>query len=453
MENELKIEIYGLQYYQDLDVGAFQTCSANLMLDLLMIYKHKLGIESYKVDGYTLSFWNKKFCHDTTRPERNAIIIGDTPLGDQYYDELISAFVNSSIENIDDDIYEIYLDPEHQIVQITSKDEPDFSLYDYGTEQMFMGLLTKLLPWHFGNLNEEQMKYVREVVQNIVSDNGRDYVYETFEDVLKEFDILKELYNEKLSKIGDMIIESRSRNLKDSLAMYKDEYDHLYERMSKMMSQIRDVKQRIFAIENAADEVKSPVQEMLDFLNASYYDYAIESVENTAVYLTYKMPITVYSDETIYDGYIKNNSGSSYLLSAFDGRPLDVVKAAYKHIMDEERDCTVWVSGKIRLDLDTFSFHAENRACRPHTGIHPHLNGGLSCFGDASGIISDYLQNYRMYEALNAIAYSTQQFTLSDTYAGENFLKAVKNYQCIECPDGEFRTFYELMDAIEEGVL
>lgn len=451
MEKTLRDEIYQLPNYNDIDVIRFQEYSAGLMLDLLIVYKHKLGIESYKFDGCPLSFWNGRYS-SAERPEKNAIIIDGEPIGEEYYDELISAFVNSSIENIEENIYAIYLDPEKRVVQITSRETQDFSLYDYGTEQMFMGLLTKLLPWVFADLSEEQMAYVREVVQKIVSDDGREYVRNLFECVVDEAGVVQALNMEKLSKIGGQIIASRTRHIKESLQRYESEYGMHYDEMNRLLQNIRETKLRLFAIENSADEVESPITEMINFLRDSYYDYAIDDVRGETIYLTYKMPLTIYSTEEIYDSYIKENSGTSYFFDPFYDFDTDLVKEAYKHIM-EDQDCTVWVSGKISLNLESFGFHAENNVCREHTGIHPHLNGNLSCFGDASGTISEYLHGYRMYEALNAIAYSSQQFTMSDSYAGENFLKAIENYECIECPDGQFRTFYGLMEAIEEGVL
>ena len=69
---------------------------------------------------------------------------------------------------------------------------------------------------------------------------------------------------------------------------------------------------------------------------------------------------------------------------------------------------------------------------------HPHLNGNLSCFGTAGSIIAEYVISNRFVEALNQILYASKQYTIPDG-AGPNFVSGISNYDCIECPDGNYR--------------
>ena len=458
MDELNRVQLYSLDRYHDIDSGNFIFENAETLMQLLIIYKDKLQINSYMVEDTPLSIW--RYDGGKTRPERNALLIGGEKLGAQYYDELISGFVNASIQ-YDDVLYEVYLNPESALTQICvagaeSSDVDELrssDIYGYATEQMFMAIITKLMPWHFGDIDEEHKAVLREAATQIV-ERGRSYVLEEFEETVKSNGAQNEIARRQLENIGKEIIEQRISKLRNNLETYQINYDDYYRRLTETMQLLQQTKAQICAIENSTDEVENPIREITEFLDTTPLDFFIDSVQGKTIYLGYRVPLTVYDNEEDYISLIKNNLGTSYFFNSIrhsSDYSNEALKKAYKHII-EDRDCIVWVGGTMSLDMDTLRFHAENAPTKKNTGIHPHLNGGLSCFGTAEGPLRDLLTNYRLFEAMNQISYCIQQFTVSDVYAGENLLQGIEQYECIECPDGVWRNIYQLMDAVEKEV-
>lgn len=432
---------------------------ANLF-ELLIIYKYKIGVNYSFNDTPMKIFDATNYSSDDIREAGiqdayNAIVIGGMPIDEDALDELTTGFINNSVGATEDSqMYQIYSIPERAIIQITKKEyrTPYTSILGYSTRQMFMSLITKLLPWHFADLSEEQMQVVREIAITIIGENGVQKINDMFDDVIRTSGIIEQIEQEKLDKIGERILSRRSDNIRNELSMKTDTYQNYYENIMNLATEIRELKIQLSAIENSQSEFENPIKELRQFMSESPFDYSLDHVSDETIYLAYRVPLTSYSTDEEYESMIVNGSSSSMFIRRFDDYDVEVVKRAYKHII-EDKDCVVWTCGLIDINMYRYDVHVSTQAKREHAMRHPHLNDDISCFGTASTTIIGYLKQARLFEAMNAIAYSTQQFTLYDSYAADIFLDGIESKQCIECPDGQYRTFRELMDAIEREEL
>ena len=447
MNTEFRNDLCAL-FDEEINAAQFRRGGATYLLYLLLAYKVKFDIPSFIIHDHPLSF-----CAEGTPPEYNAIIIGGDVIGEEYYDELISGFVNSNIQDQDpEDEFRIYQDKEHAIVQITKGGRANASnIYGYVTEQMFMAIITKLLPWFFDDIEPAKMDEIRLIACDLIKPEGRQRIEDLFEEVMRNNGYVIKLQHEQLMQLGAKIIANRSENLRHELRDKQEAYERWFADLTECNRRIMEIKRRITAIENSAEDVENPICEITEFLESTTMDFALDEISGTRIYISYRLPMTVYDTPEEYESMIKESSGNSYFFEMFKhNHSVADIKAAYKRII-EDRDCTVWVSGKIWFDIEDMTFRADNTSVRPHSGMHPHLNGSLSCFGSAEGVLRSYLMETRLGEFMNQMSYSAQQFTMSDSYAAEYYLNGIRDFQCIECPDGVYRNFDELIAAINEG--
>lgn len=453
MDRTLMREIYRL-FEDEFDVNAFESNDGESMLQLLLIYKHKLGLNFISPAGEHITF---KWRCDMNSGDTNGIILGGAPIEDGVLDELTTGFVNNQIatENEDEE-YRIYSCEEKQLVQITKVDSAvsNAMIYGYGTRQLFMSLVTKLLPWHF-QLNEEQMKVVRDIASKIIQDNGLSQIENIFEDIMSEHGMIAKVQEKKLAKMGERILERRTSYIRNELDNNEAQYDRLYSQLMDYGARIRENRIQLAAIENSNGEFENPIKEMQQFMADCAHEFKLARVDGNEIYLECKMPLVDYTDEEYYRASIKEGTRSSAFIRYFDNYAEydeDTIREAYKHIM-ETRDCTVWTCCQIVIDMYDYELTVRNEISREHAMKHPHLNTSLRCFGTASESILGYLRKARMYEAMNQVAFAAQQFTMDDSWARDVFIEGIDKVECIECPDGEFRNFRQLMDAIKEGIL
>ena len=451
MNRELMHEVFNM-YEDEFNISSFITYDKEPLLQLLIIYKHKLGI-NFKFNDEPLSI---VATYDPELwPSCNAMIISGhyaEKNTNAVFDELTSGFINHSVDISDDDEkYCVYFDQEHAIVNIDKKNEMNTNnIYGYGTRQMFMSLITRLLPWHFKDLTEEQMNVVREMAVMVIKDDGLAELEEKFEEVMHENGVIMQLQRVKLEKIGERILQNRKQNIEDELHYKQSELSQMDAQILSLNDQIRELKIQLFAIENSQDDFDNPISEMIQFIDQSPLDIVLQDVVGERIQLRYKLKLAEYSTKADYEASIKYATSSSMFIRPFiDKYDMDDIKAAYKRIM-EDRDCKVWVAGLIDINMHRYHVHVNSDIDVNHCMRHPHLNGDLSCFGTAHDMIAGYLRRGRLLEAMNAITFAAQQCTIPDSYAMSNLITGTRNRKCIECPDGKFRNFEELIEAIRE---
>ncbi len=452
MDRDRIIDVYQLFVDEFETISFLNNLEGENFLKLLLIYKLKLDL-NFRFNDTPIKLIDAAD-YGVADDACNAIVIGGAPIKMDALDELTSAFINNSIgADEDEQMYQIYSIPERAIVQITKMDATASysSVIGYGTRQMLLSLITKLLPWYFDGLSEEQMQIVRDTAVAIISEDGIQKMNEIFEETIRDSGIIERIEQEKLDKMGERILKNRSQNIRDELDYKQRSYEDYCAAFMKLATEIRELKIQLNAIENSQCEFENPITELRQFIQESPFDYKLDHVSNDKVYLAYRVPLTSYSTEDEYESMIKNASSSSMFLDRFvGGYDIDVVKEAYKRII-EDKDCIVWTCGIINIDMYNYTVDVATNIKREHSMNHPHLNSSISCFGTASTTIIGYLKQARVFEAMNAIAYATQQFTLYDSYAANIFIDGIESKQCIECPDGEYRNFHELIKAIEKG--
>ena len=453
MQETTRKEIFEL-FLDEFAVESFHDLGATAMLKTLLIYKMALPIETYQYKEQRLDIVSGSAVADIDAGWENTIFIGgDTELlGENYYDPLISGFVNNSIKQDAGSQFSIYLDNERGILQITNSTGDRAFVYNYTTEMVFIAIITKLLPWIFGDLTVEQRDIVKKYAAFMIESDARTKLDEAFDAIVDEHGLLEKVNEDKLKKLGSKLMEQRTSKLRDELRNKESRYEDYMEAICDCQRRILDIKRQLSAIEMAQGDFENPIVEVMDFLKSTPYEYSIDRIENYTMFINYRMPMTIYSEDSDYESHIKNNPGNSYFFDKFSSYPVEDVKAAYKRIM-EDRDCVVWVSGQLSLNFETYNVYAQRTSTRPHSGIHPHLNGSLTCFGTAEGLLRELLMSARMFEFMNQVAVCTQQFTIHDSYAGAYYCQGIRDYECIECPDGEYRNFDGLIYAVKEGVI
>lgn len=423
------------------------------IIDLMLIYKHELQIDSYKMDDspFEIFLANEEDCGpNEVKLVKNRMIIGGRPIGDQYKHELLTAFINSSLETHDIN-FDIYVCEENRITQITSDPARSWSdLSGYYMEKIYMAVLTKLLPWFFKDIDADGMEFVRQTAQAVIGDDGHEYIKEEFERVMNKHNIITKINRNQLESLGKRLSEKKVGRIKCDIADKESDYNRLYHNLMDINASIIRLKRELFAIESAREEIENPVKEIIQFLDETSFDFRVDSVTDSIISIKYRMPITVYDTDEEYQALVAENTGESYFFHNIKEKySIDQIKAAYKRIM-HDKDCIVWCSGKIVIDMEDNYVRADNTDLLPNSGMHPHLNGSLSCFGTAERLVRDMLIAYRLYEFMNQMAYCTQQFTMSDIYAGAYYVQSIRDYECIECPDGKYRRFDQLIEAIDK---
>ena len=308
-----------------------------------------------------------------------------TPADDNM--NLIFSTEESRVINTRDLVFVPYIEQNKQLVQITKVDSAvsNAMIYGYGTRQLFMSLVTKLLPWHF-QLNEEQMKVVRDIASKIIQDNGLTQIEDIFEDIMSEHGMIAKVQEKKLAKMGERILERRTSYIRNELNDNEAQYDRLYSQLMDYGARIRENRLQLAAIENSNGEFENPIKEMQQFMADCAHEFKLARVEGNEIYLECKMPLVDYTDEEYYRASIKEGTRSSAFIRYFDNYAdydEDTIREAYKHIM-ETRDCTVWTCCQIVVDMYDFELTVRNEINREHAMRHPHLNTSLRCFGTAS---------------------------------------------------------------------
>ena len=431
LSTEIREEIFSM--YDDLSCIPRDILGEVLLI--YYIYQDENTVYTYNDKKLSVEY----FKEDIPDAIENALIIGGNPICDEkHFNKVITAFLNSNINTEYE--WSVYVDPKRRVAQLIG--DTDAYLY---IERTIPAIITRIMPWLFKGLDKE--------IRNQVADALTDIDFSKFNLVLEELlqnkGVLDELYKKRLSSMGKYILETHIDELKMNIVNTDRRITELMEAIGSYSKQKQDYQIQLHAYQSSTDMIQSPINEILEFIEMTPEDITISDVNTTDSSVT--LLFHTQLDQFDEDAYVANIENRSYLYDYFmdEHYSSEQIKKMLKTILKGE-GYKIWCDSLINVNLKApyVTAMAINNAELKNAMRHPHLNNEISCFGTADGVIVQYLSSFRFAEALMQITYASKQITLYDGAAGSRFAKGIKEYKCIECPDGKFRTAIEILDEI-----
>lgn len=431
---DIKNSVFEL-FKDEFDVNSFS--KYELMLKTFIVYKYKVPVESYL-------FEDSKFrvieCTENDEPLnaselKNCFVIGGKQIYEpKYVDEIITGFINMNIGD-DKTQYSVYVNEENRVVHLYRGDQTGYVLFNLYTERVICAIITRLFPWYFKDIPKD----VQKTIAPMFIDDTKIALFDSiFEDVINDEGILKRIMHNKMVHMGERIIDRKTNGLKNNVDSNKARISDLINEIFTLNKSTKNLQQQIMMIELGVEELKNPINEIIDFIESTKEDIKITDIEEDSIIFEMRTVLDQYNKE---DFNTHLNSSRSYWYEDIrlkdDDFTHDEIKDLYYNILTPGTGYRVWCSTKIELNIIDAHIKAKNIE-QINSMPHPHLNGNLSCFGTAGSIIAEYVISNRFVEALNQILYASKQYTIPDG-AGPNFVSGISNYDCIECPDGNYR--------------
>lgn len=420
----------------------------NTMLKAFIFYKHRIPVESYVFEGEPFKFIYLTNEEETPVIEdiKNCIIVGGKPIFEQeYVDEMISAFINSSINN-DSEKYKIYIVGEKRVVHIVYGEEYGYKVFTNSIERILCAILQKLMPWYFGNISSELQS---EISPLFINKDDPNKFNEKFEELINELSIIEKIQLEKLAKMADRIVERKTRIIEDSVNRLRSEVDNLFSRIFELNKNIKEKNSTLFAIKYQGEELKTPVEEVIEFIKYTNENIKIRDVQDDTIIFDIITTLDQFTTEEDYEVIIKNNNGGSFAFTDINSEcreySTEVIKEFYHRLM-VEKEFAVQTACSIHLNILDGSVNAEGLVA-PNTIQQPHLER-YSCFGTARETITQFTIDNRFVEALNQIMYSVKQLSLNDGAVAPLFTERMSNTDCIKLKDGTFTTMKDMLEKI-----
>lgn len=420
----------------------------NTMLKAFIFYKHRIPVDSYIFEGEPFRFIYPTNEEDVPTVEniKNCILIGGKPIFEQnYVNEMISAFINSSM-NDDSEKYKIYIMEEKRVVHIVRGEEYGYRVFNNSIEKVLCAILQKLMPWYFGNITSELQSEISPLFIN--KDNPNKF-NEKFEELINELGIIEKIQLDKLAKMADKLVERKTRIIEDNVQQMRNEVNGLFARIFDLNKNIKEKSATLFAIKYQGEELKTPVEEIMEFIKYTNENIKIRDVQDESIVFDIVTTLDQFTTEEDYEGIIKNNNGNSFAFTNINeecrGYDVEIIKEFYHRLMVEKEfavqtSCTIYLNV---LDgrVDAEGLEAPNSIQQPHLERH-------NCFGTARETIAQFTMDNRFVEALNQIMYSVKQLSLNDGAVAPLFTERMSNAECIKLKDGTFTTMKNILREI-----
>ena len=373
----------------------------------------------------------------------NCLLIGGQAINGTP-NESICAFVNMQFDH--STTYEVIIDEERRIVQVTGNDDkyPIYLFY------LLASIMPKLLHWYFKN---EDLTKIEDIVR-IFFKKDTALINKCFESLVIENNLLLEANKRILESLGESVVEMKERDLNDRLLGRRSDLDALYERIGALNQDIEKILSEQMILRFKKEEYENPLKEIVEFLEKTTEDVKLTEVSNDGyIVLEIITNLEEVQDEQ-YEDCIANARKSEYFsIQGKDGTRIEKedLKLFYKKIfMDKE--LKLKAKTKIRIDLFNWRLTAMNVEPGINYIEHPHLRGSLGCFGTAGPTIAEYLTKMRYTEAISQVLYAASQSTLSDLTANRSLINALSNPESrpILLPNGEYANVEESIEYIKE---
>lgn len=420
----------------------------NTMLKAFIFYKHRIPIESYVFEGEPFRFIYPTCDEDVPTVEyiKNCILVGSKPIfGEEYVDKMISAFINSSMSD-DSEKYKIYIVEEKRVVHIVRNDEYGYRVFNNSIEKVLCAILQKLMPWYFGDISSELQSEISPLFIN--KDNPNKF-NEKFEELIDELGIIEKIQLDKLAKMADKLVERKTKVIEDSVQRMRNEVNDLFARIFDLNKNIKEKTTTLFAIKYQGEELKTPVEEIMEFIKYTNENIKIRDVQDDCIVFDIVTTLDQFTTEEDYEVIIKNNNGGSFAFTNINEEcreyDTEIIKEFYHRLM-VEKEFAVQTACTIYLNVLDGRVNAEGLET-PNSIQQPHLERH-NCFGTARETIAQFTIDNRFVEALNQIMYSVKQLSLNDGAVAPLFTERMSNAECIKLEDGTFTTMENILREI-----
>lgn len=435
-------------YNDDIDIESFRSQMPTLLKTLILYKELDDSIDSYTFDGMSLRIINKTPITEDMAT-KNAIFVFRSNDWDtlssyewfnkEWYEELISAFINRQfgIEDDADEKIAVYIDNENRVLYI----QLPLNLSTNSIQILVCGLITKLMPWQFKDVDREIMTKITSTLGNR-ENNEFD---EMFEEAVKNAGITQIIMQRDLEKLSGRLKEAELASAENAVLDYQRIVNDCFERMCDVNDGLRKAKSRLAALK-LTDDRDGGVKEIVDFLKSTTQDIEVEAVTGCELHLILHTTLQTFDE---WDKYVEYSDCYLYRDDEYGFYHSGKTKRAYTALFSNP-DIKIHTGTGIVLDLSNGNVRAYDPRYRSNETEHPHLNGDYSCFGSAAGPIAEYIKDYRYTEALSQMVYAARQFTVSDGAAGNKLLRGLADRKCIELPNGEYVNMQGLMEYLDE---
>lgn len=429
-----------LYYFND-EIDIDSLINNYTFLHVLIIYKFSSKETiSYLFNNHKFSIKEMNGDQKPGDDIENAIIINGEKSDGGEYNELYTAFLNSKIQG-DQDECAIYINENKRTIQIIGLNHSKIRFSNMS--MIICMMLPKLMPWYFENLDYD-MRY--EIVRHLV-DYDYKQIEDVYENIIEEKGIKQEILKREFLKINERITGERVQTLENHNHTLVDDINLYLRQIADHNRKIRENNEIIMGIRNSIDNSLS--EEMLEFLDVTNHEVELDDINGSMVTFSIRTVLDQVDRGDVYNQNILSYSYLYDLILRYCKYTPDEIKAALRKIFEDDK-YKLWCSTKITVDilhgyLDIVGFNNLEKSMP-----HPHLNTYLKCFGNAAGIIAQYISEFRYSEALAQIYYASKQFTLQDGAAGEKFVDYAVEYNCIECPDGVFRNMIDFINYLKQ---
>lgn len=437
------------KYYDDqgdIDIESFRMLSLHTLLKTLILYKElDSSIESYgeSTDKLNTVAISSSF-DDFQDPAHNSLFFilsgADVKYPEwfnkEWKDELMSTFLSRQLVNSDEnDKCTIYIDSENRSTYV----EVPKRMSIVGMQSILSGLLPKLLPWFFVDVDKELVKKIA------VLSNDRNYgeFEKFFENAIREAGIAARIMKKDLESLGTRLKSSAKDMIESQIADYRSEVDSLFRRMCDANDSLRQAQSRLSAI-MISDDRDNGINEIVEFLELTTQDVEIENIEDFTLKLKISSTLQQFDEWERY-----TDMDSCYLYNHALSEEMAAYRRMYKALFSNP-DIKIHTCVGINMNLRSGHLSCYMPMYNDHEAEHPHLNSDFNCFGSAMTPIAEYIRSFRYTEALNQIMYAARQFTVSDGAAGDKLLCSIEEKACIELPTGELVDAKGLREYLNE---
>lgn len=404
----------------------------------LLLYKFMLGVE---YGGISLLEYNGS---NETSDTENTIIIGGLPIGDEYYNEYISAFINANIEESFQ--VGVYLDSNKKRTQITAVDDRTLRssrVFNSSIQQIVLAIIEKIIPWHIQSTDE-----IRRMVPPLYAKGDFAAIDMMLEEQIEKLGVMGEIFDAKVVELNNKLFSSRIDNIELEITYGRGRIRELLREIERVNSELRENEALRVAVQCQKDDAEKPLDEVIEFVKScNDIDFDSIDIESKKINFFVKTIICQTNMED-YANLVTENNGVASFFGAFD-ETTDEIKACMDAIFIDQIAKPHAVVN-IGLDFERRRFFREQIEHSSYPKNHmsnPHINH-YECFGSAVGPIQEYISKMRYADALNQIMYAAQQLTLSDSTVMYEFANEIKEYECIELPDGRFVDWHGLVEYL-----
>lgn len=442
---ELKLQDMIPFFEDEIDINSFLSLN-EFCARFIILCKLKCGNISLKHNGNPLKlFYN---CETPNEELANAIVIGrkkDLCVDDVNYQKDVSFFLNQYQSYFRSEV-SVYISEKNRLAQILIDNDEHRFLSNIEIN-IILAVLPRLLPWYFAELPYEMKASMFRLIDNEFEFFKSELNVEIEKQGIKQKVLLK-----KITEISDKLFDNRIYVINKAIGDANRAIKNIMRDIVEISKNLRERKEEKNALLANEENRKKPVLDLIDFINVSNEDIAIEKIEGVTLYLSIITEMSIWQDEE-YQAYVVNNSGNSYFFtseafSAFTKNDIHMLCDA----IFNQRKIKVFFQSNVSINIENGyidNYHVTDKNIT-NSMPHPHLNSGVFCMGNNIEHIAQYISNFQLVEALNCVLYSAKQFTIGDSYVGELFMNNLCNYQALQMPNGTFMNGKEAIQYMKE---